>query len=678
MSRLLCGAAAAALASATVAPASASAPVEANNNIITHSSSPYFADEPGTKRYVAMTLFDMSDPSTGAGTLKTVAGVVQKHDANPLFTQDKAWEWNINNGYTSVIYDVDVSRGGTAEQTGKFKVFYSAGDDAFGGKIPGESSGSATLFANSTDGIKFEKPELGRFDYKGDKGANNVLWAGTTSVGIYDDGHNAKGNVSQRFKAWGNLPGLGNKEERKSAERLGYTAQLAGSAVSADALTWTDYRRLQNTSNSKDVKHTWRFDAQAAFYYDDKRAKYVGLNRAFRPCDDCGECPIWWQPSGGCQGHFNKHTCNAQQCNNTVRAIGVAESSSPDSDKKSGFSDLDWSPNRQVLAIKNPERQFYSAVAWPYYNMYIGIAMRFDAHDKPDTWGEGKVHCELVYSMDNDFEKGGGFQRLVSDDESDANGDSDAIDLIPHGEHGAGPDTPDGIDSASSTNAYDSHICFAAAHPVNLKHVENENNVRIYYMAGNGPHYSPAPPNPMHRNSSLALATLRPDGFLALTAKSGVFGHAYANSKLAKDEMRIEGDQFIITADAQTSGDDGLTSARVILKLAPTENRENVNPDDLPMLCAVGIIDKNVTDHPGEYYERTRGLGNGCGEKLLKQHMGARVIVQVKLTQKARLYTVGWRNTSSLWPMNATATATTDSDGAAQEQHVVDDTILYA
>ena len=36
----------------------------------------------------------------------------------------------------------------------------------------------------------------------------------------------------------------------------------------------------------------------------------------------------------------------------------------------------------------------------PFYNVYLGIVMIFDAVDPPDVYGKGKVHCELQYSTD--------------------------------------------------------------------------------------------------------------------------------------------------------------------------------------------------------------------------------------------------------------------------------------
>ena len=243
---------------------------------------------------------------------------------------------------------------------------------------------------------------------------------------------------SARFKVWGNLPGDewqggapkatavdpdpsglqlahgGGLEIVDPRVGTGFSAQLGGSAVSANGLNWTDYRRFQETSDSAKVKQTLRFDAAASLYYDRRTEKYVGTMRAFRPCPTCGGCPIWWQPHGGCQGDVAKHKddCSAAQCNRTVRAIGVSFSSGDD------FQTTKWGPNDEVQADhEDPTRQFYSQVcfitvsprfhhvsrmfcsrsmaqvSWPFYNIYLGIVMVFSAVDPPEREHKQSSRC---------------------------------------------------------------------------------------------------------------------------------------------------------------------------------------------------------------------------------------------------------------------------------------------
>jgi hypothetical protein len=434
-----------------------------------------------TTRYAAFSILDKSSLDHAMPSLVTKIGhVVKDATINPLFRGTNAWEHDIDNGYSSVLYDPHDELG-----VGKYRVYYSAGDPSFGGAIPGESTGSATLYAKSDDGVHWMKPNLGRFPFgKDNSTANNIMFDGATAVAIYDDRGQAGMPASHRFKAWGNLPETSDAPRRTpSTEGLTYTAQLGGTAASSNGVNWTSYRRFQNPSSSKTVKGTLRFDAEASLYFDPRTNCYVGTMRAFRPCKTCGRCPIWWQPHGGCQSHLTS-TCTASECNRTVRAIGTSTSSN------SSFHTTTWGANTEVHADHNdPTRQFYSQVSWPFYNIYLGIVMVFSAVDPPDVYGKGKVHCELAWSRD-----GKQYTRV-----------NPGFDFIPHG--------------SIAGKAFDSHICFASAHPLKMegystssvaktkeksgktKTMETTNDSemfnmssttalhhRVYYFGGDGPH----------------------------------------------------------------------------------------------------------------------------------------------------------------------------------------------
>ena len=85
---------------------------------------------------------------------------------------------------------------------------------------------------------------------------------------------------------------------------------------------------------------------------------------------------------------------------------------------------------------------------------------------------------------------------------------------------------------AGTAGAFDSHICFAAARPVEL-----ESEHRIYYMGGNGPHNGA-------RNSSFGLATLGLDRFAGLAGTGTVLTR----------ELLVTGKTLMITADVGAGG----------------------------------------------------------------------------------------------------------------------------
>merc|ERR1719329_416930 len=140
--------------------------------------------------------------------------------------------------------------------------------------------------------------------------------------------------------------------------------------------------------------------------------------------------------------------------------------------------------------------------------------MVFDAADPHNTLNKSKVHCELSWSPNGQY-----WERLHP-----------GTDFIPHG--------------SVEDGAFDSHICFASAYPVRL--VDNS-EVRIYYMGGDGPHYSPAT-GLLHRNTSFGLATIRPDGFV------GVRAYGTGSGVGRTRPLLVSGPQLTVSADSATGG----------------------------------------------------------------------------------------------------------------------------
>ena len=136
------------------------------------------------------------DPRVIASTsnARLELGKIQKHSANPLFSEDysaeppKRWEARLDNVYPSVIYD---------EGDGVFKCWYKSFivDEASNNtpldqrprRAYGESRREeGLLYAVSTDGIHWEKPALGIIDF--DRSAANNLVMRRTTHGLHAGG----------------------------------------------------------------------------------------------------------------------------------------------------------------------------------------------------------------------------------------------------------------------------------------------------------------------------------------------------------------------------------------------------------------------------------------------------------------------------------------------------------
>jgi hypothetical protein len=370
--------------------------------------------------------------------LRLSIGTPVKHRGNPLFVQDRPWETRIDNGYPNVVPPNDDYPHG-------FQVWY--GNQA----TNGSRNRYSLLYANSTDGIHWEKPNLGIFDF-GAAGFPNFAHLGTANniivegdgIGIFYDPHDP--DPARRYKALGDAcwlsPTLAFNGGTCDNLYLSPPPPVAPykrpqfyglSAASADGLTWP---REQLVNISWPPPQKW--DTHNNVFFDDAGQTYVATTRSV---------PV--EPTG-----LERET-------SLTRSVGP----------HFVFDTSKEAP--PVIMRGNISHQTYAQVTFPWLNMYLGLVMVFDQ----DTGDQ--VHCRLTQAL-----KPEGPWRPVEGDNI-----VDAPDFLPLG--------------AASGGAFDSHVIFAAARP--FRH-DDTGDEWMYYMGGNGPHDGA-------RESAFGLATLRPDGF---------------------------------------------------------------------------------------------------------------------------------------------------------------------
>lgn len=83
------------------------------------------------------------------------------HPANPVLTTDKPWEFTCVTLWGTVLYD---------EQDRLFKMWYQTW-----GNLPPPAKPTFVCYATSTDGLKWDKPDLGIVPFNGDPHTNIVL-----------------------------------------------------------------------------------------------------------------------------------------------------------------------------------------------------------------------------------------------------------------------------------------------------------------------------------------------------------------------------------------------------------------------------------------------------------------------------------------------------------------------
>ena len=157
---------------------------------------------------------------------------------------DEPWEGNVS-CYHTVFQDGDV-----------YRMYYRGAH--YDEQQKKQTHDQLVCYAQSSDGINWEKPELGIVEFEGSK-KNNIIWTGIGSHNFapFRD-LNPAAKADEKYKAIGSGPG-----------GLLYTFK------SADAIHWTQM-------SEKPVITEGKFDSQNLAFYDVERKRYVEFHRHFR------------------------------------------------------------------------------------------------------------------------------------------------------------------------------------------------------------------------------------------------------------------------------------------------------------------------------------------------------------------------------------------------------------
>ena len=467
--------------------------------------------------------------------LSRVSGVATRR-ATPLFEQDKPWEPRVDNGYPNVV-PPDASAASHLQRA--WQLWY-------GDCVDDLCLYQILLYANSTDGLSWQKPELGIFDVgsvRPDLRAigkkNNIVLEGG-GIGVYKDP--AERDETKRYKAFG--PGCYSQDVKchlnwgersdsgalqrggsfgaalqeretpavfdpqKMPQRLGRWRVSDDLAYSEDGLHW-------HGAGTVDWPSPHRYDCHNNLVYDAKADEYIATTR------------IGFNVGPG-------------------REVGLARS-----EKGRLAFDTSKPPSTSKLGGSS-QHQLYSQITFPWLDVWLGIVMVYDAQNKA-----GRVNCRLAWAP-----SALGQWQWVEDR------GLTGTEIIPLG--------PDG--------SFDSHVCFAAAAPV-AWHGEE----RLYYFGGDGPHSG-------ERKSSFGLATLRPDGYAALRG-SGSF---------LTTPLRVTGSTLTATVDFHDEAGSlkiGLSSKSAELHAVPAGLRASAS---LPLKA--NSTDAKMAFEGGADFSSLRGL----------------------------------------------------------------------
>ena len=158
---------------------------------------------------------------------------------------DEPWEGNVC--YYHTVF----------EDEGRFRMYYRGMHSEPGGGSSTGPSHEVVCYAESRDGIHWQKPKLGLHPFRGSR-ANNIVWAGvgTHNFVPFRDAH-PNCDPQARYKA------------------LGATHEGLYAFASPDALHW---RLMQQAP----VITQGRFDSQNLAFFDTTRGHYVEFQRGFQ------------------------------------------------------------------------------------------------------------------------------------------------------------------------------------------------------------------------------------------------------------------------------------------------------------------------------------------------------------------------------------------------------------
>lgn len=194
----------------------------------------------------------------------------EPRDEGTVLQFNEPWE-GIHCGYSTIIRDGD-----------RFRVYYRG----MPADVKDGTSGEVTCVAESNDGLRWTKPQLGLFEVRGTK-ANNVVLA---------DDPPFSHNFSPFLDARPDCP-----PDQRYKALAGISTSGLVAFVSADGLRWRKLRATAVIPEKAPFKFSWMFDSQNVAFWSEAEKKYVcyfrvweGVRRIART--DSSDFVTWSDP----------------------------------------------------------------------------------------------------------------------------------------------------------------------------------------------------------------------------------------------------------------------------------------------------------------------------------------------------------------------------------------------
>lgn len=283
-----------------------------------------------------------------------ILGQAKKEHANPLVCEDRPWEvtwlntdpdvwfdgkaWHFF--YLSLLSCSSLAHPGSCP-TKNYKYPYVPSRTFNGTKLPVHSEITATLYANSTDGITFMKPPMHLLEFNGSS-ANNIISPNVGGV-LLDE---AETDASRRWKMFGSVPIHGAGVDGNSLDIW----------FSPDGIHWSS-----------------AFDSNASREVLGNRKGGDTHNNLYRLAN----------------GHFAAITRLDNFSSSNLRRVGLSTTAD--------FHE--YTPAEEVLLGMAHNQTYGMEVApWADADIYVGSLAVYDNYGARE--GYGKVYNELAVSYD--------------------------------------------------------------------------------------------------------------------------------------------------------------------------------------------------------------------------------------------------------------------------------------
>ncbi len=243
-----------------------------------------------------------------------VLSVNRPDRAGNVFSADKPWEGNQCDSFTVI------------KEEGYYRLYYR-------GKNYPETHGETVCYAESTDGITWERPELGLCEFDGSK-KNNILFQDNGCNYVMKD-PNPDCPENERYKMFEPYSPTGTGQDR-----------ILKCYTSADGIRFSEHHICETPSH-----YTNMFDSTNTVWWD--------------PCDGLYRCFL-----RGCHGN----TGDPLNPEPIVREVRVM--SSPDC--------VHWSESQPLDYGGSMDYQIYTGCVLPYGDYWIGFPTRYNVRAEWD------------------------------------------------------------------------------------------------------------------------------------------------------------------------------------------------------------------------------------------------------------------------------------------------------